>query len=544
MKRREFIKIAAVGVASMSLSGCRSVIDKTAHVQKRKPNFIVILADDLGYSDLSVNGSKNIKTPVLDQMAAEGVRLTDFWTTCSVCSPSRASLLTGRYPQRCGVPYAVGGIYSYTGLQGSEITIAELLKTKGYATATIGKWHLGPITDNSEISRQFKANNQGFDYSYITPGNSGIKGVMNVYENGVEVPGYLDKDGKPLDGPATLKGFNDIRTITDTYTDLAIKFMKENKENPFFIYFAHNRPHFPMIPNPRFAGQSEGGIYGDLVEEVDNSCGRLFKAIKELGLDDNTMVIFASDNGAAATPDNQYGSNAPSRGGKGNTWDGGHRSPAIFRWPGKIAAGQTSDGLTNLMDILPTLCYAADVDLPNDRVIDGANILPLLKEPQTAKSPHDTLYYYSGFNLQAVRKGKWKLHLPRDRSMLCWWEGGGMMEVDKPILFDIKNDKGETNDVADQHPEVVAEILKLAEEVRHELGSSKKAGYDQKDITDYMDDRSGLAHIRNQQNFRELGKRKGIKTEKRRKELEDLTNFYRDKFGQPHVKLELSSSKE
>ena len=479
MKRREFLKIAAAGAASMSLPGCSSLVGGTAGGRKRKPNFIVIFADDLGYGDLSCYGSEKIKTPVIDQMAVEGIRFTDFWATCSVCSPSRASLLTGRYPQRCGVPYAVGGVYSDLGLQASEITIAKLLKTKGYATAAIGKWHLGipqgfnyTTHEGFSSDSEFHPLNHGFDLFYGAAGNAIPGGRIPLINNETVIDPEMT-----------------VATITDKYIDKTIEFLA------------------PWIAHPRFEGKSAGGIYGDMVEEVDASTGRILQALKDLNLDEDTLVVFASDNGAAYTPDQRYGSNLPCRGGKAMTWDGGQREPGIFRWPGQIPPGQISDEMINIMDIFPTFTKLAGVKLPTDRVIDGADIWPLLTGVKNAKSPHKVFYYYHGLNLQAVREGKWKLHLPRERKNLVWWDGG-LLDLKEPMLFDLQADIGEKNDVAAQHPDVVKRLLQLANKARNELGSWDKPGYDQKPIRHLMDDRIGLGVIRNQQGHDKLGIRK------------------------------------
>jgi len=490
----------------------------------KRPNFIVIFADDLGYSDLSCYGAKKIKTPVLDQLAEEGVRFTDFLTTCNVCSPSRASLLTGRYPQRCGLPYAIGGPYNCLGLQGSEVTIAKMLKPQGYATVAIGKWHIGmPPSFNFTThegfasKHEFHPNSHGFDLFYGTVGNSGTNAKVPLLRNETVV------DCERA-----------VATITDALTDQAIAFIEENRNQPFFIYFAHLRPHAPWVANPRLKGKSAAGTYGDMVEEIDESTGRIMQALKDLQIDDNTLVVFTSDHGSAYMPDDRYGSNAPFRGGKGMTWEGGHRVPAIFRWPGQIPPGKVSDKMATTMDLFPTLARLAGAESPNDRVIDGFDIWPLFSGTEGAKSPYKVLYYYQGFNLQAIRAGKWKLHLPRNRRMLPWWETG-LMEVKAPMLFNLSNNLGEQHNVAAKHPEVVKRLTDLAVNARMTLGSWDKPGVDQKPIRHLMDDRMGLGAIRNQQGHDKLGKRTIDPTlsADKRKKIEQAVKILRNKLGKP-----------
>ncbi|MBL7111760.1 MAG: sulfatase [Bacteroidales bacterium] len=507
----------------MGLGGCGRLVDRG--YPGYLPNIIIILADDLGYSDLSCYGSEKINTPNLDKMASDGMAFTNFWTTCNVCSPSRASLLTGRYPQRCGVPFALGGVYSDLGLQDDEITIAELLKDKGYSTAAIGKWHLGiPLGFNYTThqgfnsSSEFHPNNQGFDLFFGAVGNAFPDGRIPLIENEIVV-----------DDSVT------VATVTDHYNSRAIEFIKENKENPFFIYFAHTRPHAPWTPNPRFDGTSDGGVYGDMVEELDASVGEVIAVLKDLELDEKTLVIFTSDNGAAITEDQRYGSNLPFRGGKGTTWDGGHRVPGIFYWPGKIAAGEVSNQMATVMDLLPTIKNMAGAELPDDRVIDGYNIWPLLSGDDKTEQPGQSFYYYNGFNLQAIRDGKWKLHLPREEKMLVWWESG-LRDLKDPLLFNLDNDSSESINVADENPQVVNRLLDQAQKVRNELGSWDIPGTGQKDIERLLNDRTTLRILRSHQDHQNLGVSKldtttpeinlyywEIAKENRRKKLEELS---------------------
>ncbi|MDA2928596.1 sulfatase [Acidobacteria bacterium AH-259-O06] len=429
--------------------------------EAKKPNFIIIFADDLGYGDLGCYGSKIYQTPHLDRMAAEGMRFTDFYATCSVCSPSRASLLTGRYPSRCGIPFAVGGVYSDLGLQDDEITIAELLKERGYATACIGKWHLGvpegfdyQTHEGFSSGSEFHPNRQGFDLFYGVVGNAWPDGSIPV-----------------LDGDHIVEPLAHVSTITEHYTRRTIEFINEQKDKSFFVYLSHTRTHAPWMANPQFGDPAdEGGMYGAMLKELDWSTGEILKILKELDLDDNTLVIFTSDNGAAYTPDQKHGSNLPLRGGKTMTWEGGLRVPAIFRWPGKIPARRVVSGeLVTVMDLLPTIAYLAGVDEPSDRIVDGKDIWPLISGAPGAKSPHEMLYYYNGLNLQAIRSGEWKLHLPRTEEMLVWWEGG-MRRLEEPMLFNLEADIGEERDLANRQPDVVARLPKWPDRLAKSWG--------------------------------------------------------------------------
>lgn len=477
----------------MAIGGCDSRINKSK-VANKLPNIIIILADDLGFSDLSCYGSITIQTPNLDNMATEGMMFKNFYTTCSVCSPSRASLLTGRYPQRCGVPFALGGVYSDLGLQDDEITIAEILKDKGYATAAIGKWHLGIpqgfnyTTHEGFISTsEFHPNSQGFDLFYGAVGNAFPGGRIPLIENETIVNDSIT-----------------VATITDYYTARAKDFIYENQESPFFIYFAHTRPHAPWIANPRFEGISKGGAYGDMVEELDASVGEIMSVLKELELDEKTFIVFTSDNGAAITEDQRYGSNLPFKGGKGTTWEGGHRVPGIFWWPGTIPSGSVCNKLATVMDLLPTISKITGSDSLDDNFVDGCNILPLLEGVQSTEDRIESFFYYNGFNLQALRDGKWKLHLPREEKMLVWWEGG-LRVLEEPLLFNVDDDNSESINVADEHPEIVNKLLDQASHIRSELGSWDTPGSEQKNIEKYMDDRTTLKILRSHQNHQNMG---------------------------------------
>jgi arylsulfatase A len=412
------------------------------------PNLIFINIDDLGYADIGPFGSKLNCTPHLDRMAQEGRKLTCFYAA-PVCSPSRAALMTGCYPKRSlSIPHVLFP-GNDVGLAPEEITVAELLKKQGYATGCIGKWHLG---DQPE----FLPRQQGFDYYFglpysndMGPAEDGVKSSL-----GAPIPKRKGKgQGQPplplLRNETVLKRVlaHDQTTLVALYTEEAVKFIREHQEERFFLYLPHSAVHFPIYPGEAFQGKSNNGIYGDWVEEVDWSVGQVLDAVRELGLSENTLVVFTSDNGG--TP---RGVNAPLRGYKGSTWEGGMREPTIAWWPGKIPAGTETDAVTSMMDILPTFVKLAGGSLPPDRTLDGGDIWPILTGEPGAKSPYDVFYYYRGLNLQAVRSGPWKLHLA------------------KTDLYNLETDIGETTNVTAANPEVVQRLRNLANKMKDDLG--------------------------------------------------------------------------
>jgi len=436
---------------------------KRADVEKM-PNFVIIFADDLGYGDISCYNPNAAATPNLDQLAAEGIRSTDFFIPANVCSPSRAALLTGRYPMRCGVPVARNERhpkYANYGFATGEITIPELLKPAGYRSLMVGKWHLGMEIEGSHPI------DAGFDEHLGIPSNYEKKrgpGHSTLYR------------GRKIE--ATNVPF---QTLTRRYTDEVVAFIEKQKDRPFLIFFSHHIPHTPHLPGKDFAGSSGRGNYGDVIQELDHSTGRVMKALADAGLDDNTLVVFTSDNGPG-----RAGSAGRLNGGKFNTMEGGHRVPGIFRWPGKIKAGQVSPVTMTSMDLLPLFSGLAGVDLPGDRIIDGKNIFPVLQGKQS-ESPHDFLYYYNGTNLQAVREGDWKLHLPRTVKDQPFWnkrigKGNPLTTLEQAALFNLKSDIEENQNVAGQHPEVVVRLQKQAEVIRAELGDVNVTGSDQRAI--------------------------------------------------------------
>ena len=458
---------------SATTSSNTSTSTDTVITKRQKPNIVVIFADDLGYGDIGAFGAKGIRTPNIDSIGEAGYISRDFFIPANVCSPSRASLLTGRYPMRNGLPVAVHPSEkhhdSHFGLHPDEITLPELLKPAGYRSLMVGKWHLG---FNVPGSHPLDA---GFDEHF------GLQG--NYYKPSKKDPRYKYlKDGNTLyRGHEVVQKNTDLVQVTKRYTDEVIAFMEREKENdkPFFVYFSHNIVHAPHKPRKEFRGTSEKGKYGDFIHEMDFSTGRILAAIKKLGLEDNTLVVFTSDNGA-----NHAGNNGMLKGGKYTTMEGGHVVPAMFKWPSIITAGQDSDTLLTSMDLFPLFADIAGADLPKDRVIDGKNPLDILRG-QTSISPHEVLYYYNGTNLQAVRKGRWKLHLPRTIVDQPFWHenssGGRVLtELDQVLLFDLETDKGERINVAQHYPDIVASFDTDIANAKAELGDVNIIGTDQR----------------------------------------------------------------
>ena len=420
------------------------------------PNIVVIFCDDLGYGDLSCFGHPTIRTPNLDQMAAEGVRLTQFYSASPVCTPSRAALMTGRLPIRSGMcsdkrrvlfPNSGGGIPA------SEVTLAEGLKKQGYATACVGKWHLGHLP-------QFLPTSNGFDSYFGIPYsndmdrvNDAPRGRESFWDPKVEywnVP--LMRDLEILERPA------DQTTITRRYAEEAVSFIKKNKDEKFFLYLPHSLPHVPLFRSKEFEGKSLRGLYGDVIEEIDWSVGEVLQTLRDLKLDDNTIVWFTSDNGPWLTFNDHGGTAGLLREGKGTTWDGGMREPSICWWPGTIPAGQVSAELGTTMDIYSTSLALAGAKLEKERIVDGYDLTESLKDK--AKSPREIVYYYRGTQLMALRKGPWKAHFATQES---YTGNNKRIEHDPPVLYNLEVDPSEKWDVAEQHPEVIAEIKAAAD---------------------------------------------------------------------------------
>ena len=427
-----------------------------------KPNFIFIYCDNLGYGDIGCFGSTKHRTPHLDQMAKEGLKLTSFYSASGVCTPSRAALMTGCYPRRVGLdnPNPDGAVLrpvSPNGLHPNEVTIAEVLKAAGYKTSIIGKWHLG---DQPE----FLPTRQGFDEYFGIP-----------YSDDMTA-----REGKPwpklplIENETVIEAPVDRNMLTQRYTQRAIEFLKQNRDQPFFLYLPQAMPGSTRAPyaSPEFQGRSANGPWGDSIEELDWSTGMILKAVKQLGLEQNTLVIWTSDNGAPRRNPPQ-GSNLPLAGWGYSTTEGGMRVPCIVRWPGRVPAGTVSDELCSTIDILPTFAALAGADVPQDRVIDGKEIRPLLFTPKTASSPHDAFFYYQLDQLQAVRAGHWKLYLPLEQKRA----GLQSKRIESPArLYNLKTDLPEEENVSDEHPGIVNRLTVYARRIRADLGEGEEFG--------------------------------------------------------------------
>lgn len=423
------------------------------------PNVVIIYADDLGYGDLGCYGHPTIRTPHLDRMAAEGLRFTSFYTAAEVCTPSRAALLTGRYPVRSGMcddqrrvlfPDSAGGLPS------DEVTLPELLRTRGYATGMVGKWHLGHLPE-------FLPTRHGFDQFFGLPYSNdmdrspdsppGRRAFLEPRSEYWKVP--LIRDDRTIEkGP-------DQSQLTRRYTEEAVRFIREKRERPFFLYFAHTFPHVPLFASDRFLGRSPRGLYGDAVEELDWSVGEVLAALREAGLEKDTLVWFSSDNGPWLTQREQGGSAGGLRDGKGSTWEGGMRVPGIAWWPGRIAAGRVTDDPAATLDLLPTVAALANAPLPGDRTIDGVDLAPLIFG--TGPGPRSEFAFYRGATLHAFRKGPYKAHFTTRTGY-----GGQPTTHTPPVLFHLGVDPGESYNVAGQHPEILAEINEAV--ARHRMG--------------------------------------------------------------------------
>lgn len=437
-----------------------------------KPNIVLIFCDDLAWGDVGVYGAANYKTPHLDRLAAEGIKFNDFYSAQAVCSASRAGLLTGCYPNRVGILGALGP-QAKIGIHDDELLLPELLRKQGYATAIYGKWHLGH-------HRQFLPLQHGFDDYFGLP----YSNDMWPFHPGAaaDYPDLPLFDGNTIANVKVTAA--DQRQLTTQYTERAVQFIREHKSGHFFVYLPHSMPHVPLHVSDKFAGKSEQGLFGDVIMEIDWSVGQILATLAELGLDEKTLVIFTSDNGPWLSYGPHAGSAGPLREGKGTAWDGGQRVPCLMRWPGQIPAGQVCNELAATIDLLPTLVTLAGGELPNDRVIDGRNIWPLMASEPGAKTPHEAFYFYWGNELHAVRNADWKLHLPHEYRTLKDRPGReglpGPYEQRKTelALFNLREDVGERYNVADQHPEVVAELMQHVEAARADLGDelTQRAG--------------------------------------------------------------------
>jgi arylsulfatase A len=429
--------LAVLGGALGCASHDRASIARRA---ANRPNVVIVLTDDQGYADVGVFGAQGFTTPNLDRMASEGIELTNLYVAAPVCSPSRAALLTGSYPARIGITDVLFPD-SATGLNPEEVTIAELLKTVGYATAAIGKWHLGD-------DPMFLPTRQGFDEYFGLP-----------YSN--------DMTPLPLlDGEEVVEENPDLSQITQRYTARAVDFITRNQNNPFFLYLAQTMPHVPLAASDAFKGISEKGLYGDVIMEIDWSVGQILATLESLGIVNDTLLVFASDNGPWLRYGNYAGSATPFREGKWTTFEGGQRVPGIARWPDRIPEHTVSNEIVTTMDLFPTLAAITGAALPG-RAIDGKNVLPLLEGVPGAVSPTDTLYFYLHEELQAVRRGHFKLHLPHsyETVVVSGADGSAGQDEQKKLplsLFDLDADPGETTDLSAEYPDVVGELTTAA----------------------------------------------------------------------------------
>lgn len=460
--------IAFACAALLSISQLHAKPDDTKSV---KPNFIVILTDDQGYQDIGCFGSPDIRTPRLDAMAKQGMKFTNFYAQ-PICGPSRAALMTGCYPLRVAERGHTKQIHPI--LHGKEITIAEVLKTKGYATACFGKWDLAKHAQSGFFMDLFPTR-QGFDYFYGTPTSNDR--IANLYRN-----------EKLIEPNSTMA------TLTERYTDEAINFIKQNKKQPFFIYIPHTMPHTRLDASKKFKGKSKRGLYGDVIEEIDFNVGKILDTVNELKLGDNTYVLFTSDNGPwliknknrkdGRLPGDHGGSAGALRSGKVSTFEGGVRVPTILWGPNRVPAGTTCDSIATTMDLMPTFASLAGAETPSDRVIDGEDIQHLFHGEFAKADPNKTYFYYLRVHLQAVRQGKWKLHLPREKEPIGAAPFSKNMHIaandrigfEKPYLVDLESDIGEATDVSTQHPKVVKRLLALAEAMREDLGDFDRVG--------------------------------------------------------------------
>ncbi len=429
------------------------------------PNVVIIFTDDQGYSDIGTFGAEGFATPNLDRMAAEGARFTDFYVAAPSCSPSRAALLTGCYPLRVSIPNVLGP-RAAIGLHPDETTIADMLKAEGYATACVGKWHLGRHAS-------VLPTRQGFD-QYL-----GLPYSNDMTPDASKNPNPPARNHPPLPllrNEEILEEEPDQSQLTAQYTAEAVDFINANKDGPFFLYFAHNFPHVPLFASEEFLGRTERGLYGDVIEEIDWSVGQVMNALETAGVADNTLVLFTSDNGPWLVKGENGGTAKPLREGKGTCFEGGQRVPFLARWPEKIPAGLVCNEVATAMDFLPTIAALTGAKLP-ERQIDGKDIQALLTGKPDAKSPHDAFFYFRGRELHAVRSGDWKLHVPHkyrsiDGARLATPQFQGSY-VQKEIglsLFNLRDDIGETTNLAEEHPEIVERLTKMIETARKDLG--------------------------------------------------------------------------
>ncbi len=468
--------IASIATLISALPACNSTQDAD---RTGSPNIIIIFADDMGYGDPGCFGGDN-PTPNIDQMATDGMRFTDFYVAQPVCGASRAALLTGCYPNRLGI-FGAPGPNSKTGINSGEMTIAELLKQKDYATAMYGKWHLGHLPP-------FLPVNHGFDEYFGTPYSNDMWPKHPDYILFPEAVAARKRGYPPLplvgdDTIAVAEVTEEIQAqFTTMFTERAVDFIEKNQDHPFFVYLAHPMPHVPLYASDNHLGKSGKGLYADVIMEIDWSVGEIIHTLDSLGLTESTLVIFTSDNGPWLSYGNHAGSAGPLREGKGTVWDGGVREPCVMKWSGTIPNGTVCSEPVMTIDILPTIAHLTNTTLP-DHTIDGLNIWPLMAGEEDAVSPHEALYFYWLHNLEAVRSGDWKMHFPHHYRTMAGMPGGkdGMPTSYSHdsigfVLYNLREDIGEMDDLSQEYPEKLEELKKLGEQMMLEVGQGKVKG--------------------------------------------------------------------
>ena len=458
-------------------------VDSVAAVPVSRPNIVLIFADDLGYSDVGCFGAKDIRTPNIDKLATEGTRFTSFYVSQPVCTASRASLMTGCYANRIGLAGALNHT-SKVGIHSDEVLLPELLQQRGYVTGIFGKWHLGHRPEFSPLRHGFQE----------------FLGIPYSNDNGPLHPVVKTIPSLPfIDGEKIAEFDPDQSQFTRRLTERACAFLAANKDRPFFLYLPHIMPHVPIFASEKFKGRSARGIYGDVVEELDWSVGEVVATLKKLNLEDNTLLIFTSDNGPFLSYGEHAGSAKPLREGKLTTFEGGVRTPCLMRWPTKIPTGRTCDEPVASIDLLPTIAKLVGAPLPK-HPLDGLDVWPILSGQPDARTPHESLLFFSGDELQAIRSGDWKLHFAHDYLTVAGPPGragkpanfvnmqpksieesgirgiasrhGYEVRRLEQSLFNLKDDPGESRDVAKQSPDVVRRLEALAEKARADLGDS------------------------------------------------------------------------
>jgi arylsulfatase A-like enzyme len=471
LKTPTFRRVATALLFGILALATVTVTAAIARAEQRPPNFVIIFSDDQGYADVGCFGSPDIRTPRLDEMAKQGMKFTSFYAQ-PICGPSRAALMTGCYPLRVAERGNIKNVHPI--LHSKEITVAEVLKSKGYATACFGKWDLAKHSQAGFFMDLFPTR-QGFDYFYGTPTSN--DGIVNLYRN------------EELIEPKT-----SMATLTKRYTDEAIGFIEKHQDEPFFVYIPHTMPHTRLDASKQFKGKSKRGLYGDVIEELDYNVGRILDAVEKMGLDKNTYVLFTSDNGPwinknkdfadGHLPGDHGGSAGPLRSGKVSTFEGGVRVPTILWGPARVPVGTTCKSIASTLDVLPTFAKLAGATVPTDRVIDGQDISDLFHGKFEKADAEKAYYYYLRVHLQAVRQGKWKLHLTRDAKPIGAAPFSNNRHIGpedrvgfkEPFLVDLDEDLGETSNVAAKNPAVVEKLLKLAQQMREDLGDYDRVG--------------------------------------------------------------------